>query len=563
MLSSLHRLWTAQLLLLTISVALSACGGGGQKSFNTTSNPSQINLSAASLSSSSSSSSSLLDNITLSGTVTYDYVPHNANHIGLNYAATEPRPVRGALLELLSDTNQVIANTVTDNNGGYFLNVPKNIQVKVRVKAELLNTNSPTWDFKVTDNTNNNALYVLEGSLATTGAQNSQRNLLAASGWDGSSYSSVRAAAPFAILDDVYIVVNRLKAIGNTHSFSPLELRWSTKNTTADGDFTKGEIGTSFFNGSAIYVLGDADNDTDEYDSHVLIHEWGHYLESEIFRSDSIGGDHADGQLLDFRVAMSEGFANSFSGMMIDDPNYSDASGASQSSGFTFNVGKITRINKGYFSEGSIGAIFYNYYISATDKLANDFTPIFRVMSNPIYNANDALTSIYLFYAGLKSVLPTQAASFNLLMQGQSIFGVDAYGAKETNDAGIASTLPVYKTISPNNTSVNVCSIADFGKQNKLGDSQFLRLSITQAGNYAIQVNKFGGASVASKPEFTVSQKGKIIYYVANTVVDTVSNSLSLSSGNYVIEVYDLNNHDDKNTDKNTTCFNVRVAPTN
>ncbi len=496
----------------------------------------------------------------MSGIITYDHIPHNINNVGLNYSQVEQRPVRGAVVELVDDVGKIKASTATANDGSYSFITQKNLLLKVRVKAQLLSASIPTWNFKVTDNTSNNALYVLDGTLVATTTQSAKRNLHAVSGWDGVAYSAPRAAAPFAILDSIYVGVGRIISAGNKQNLSPLELRWSTKNSAAEGDETKGEIGTSFYDGVAIYILGDANNDTDEYDPHVLLHEWGHYLEDELFRSDSIGGDHSDGQLLDLRVAMSEGFANAFSGMMINQVNYADASGAEQSSGFTFNIARKNRVNKGYFSEGSVGAILYNYYTSSFNKTANDFIPIFNILNNSAYSASEAFTSIFLFQSQLKNQLPDHAPLFSSLMQEQSIFGTDEYATDESNNAGLNISLPVYKVLSVNGAVTNVCSAADYGKHNKLGNSQFLKLNIAQVGIYNIRVEKSGGANVISKPEFILRQRGRDIAYVENTLSDNVTGNLNIPRGNYVLEVYDLNNHDSDNTDENMTCFNVRVA---
>jgi hypothetical protein len=46
--------------------------------------------------------------------------------------------------------------------------------------------------------------------------------------------------------------------------------------------YAAGHIGTSHWNGSALYILGKADVDTDEFDDHVIVHEWGHYFESTL-----------------------------------------------------------------------------------------------------------------------------------------------------------------------------------------------------------------------------------------------------------------------------------------
>lgn len=569
----------ACLLLITfvgLTLLLSACGGGSGSGNNQTfSNsassapaPSSSLLSSSSASSlaslsslsSSTSSSSSADSMILSGKITYDYVPHNANNLGLNYLGIEPRPVRGAVVELIDDLGQVKATGITGNDGSYTLSIQKSLLIKVRVKAQLLSTSIPTWDFKVTDNTSNNGLYVLDGALVAATTQSARRNLHASSGWDGIAYSASRAAAPFAILDSIYVGLSRVMSAGNKKNLTPLELRWSTKNAAADGDLTKGEIGTSFYDGSAIYILGDANNDTDEYDPHVLIHEWGHYIENELFRSDSIGGDHSDGQLLDLRVAMSEGFANAFSGMMIDRVNYADASGTGQASGFTFSVGRKSRENKGYFSEGSVGSILYNYYASSLNKTANDFVPIFNILNSSTYSASEAFTSIFLFQSQLKNQLPNHASLFSNLMLEQNIFGTDEYASDESNNGDLSISLPVYKTLSVNGAAINVCSAADYGKYNKLGNSQFLKLNIAQTGSYNIRATKSGGANVISKPEFILYQKGRAIAYAENTLHDNVTGNLTVARGNYVLEVYDLNNHDSDNTDENMTCFNVRVA---
>lgn len=537
---------------------LVACGGsgGGDNSFV------QSSTGVASSTSSSTNSSSISasqSNLTISGQVTYDSVPHNTNNIGLNYAATQVNPVRGASVQLLDANNIVVATGTTDANGAYSFPVMPNQMLRVRVKAELAHNQSPSWNFRVTDNTNNNAVYALDGSLASTGSQNSTRNLHAASGWGGASYTSPRTAAPFAILDAIYVGNQRLLVSGNTRDLPPLELRWSTKNVAASGDVTKGEIETSSFDGTAIYILGDADNDSDEYDSHVLLHEWGHYLEANLFRSDSIGGDHNDGQTLDIRVAMSEGWANAFSAMMLEDPNYADSSGVGQASGFTFNVSRRARTNKGYFSEGSVGSVLFNYYSSSHNKMANDFTPIFQLLDHPDYYNSEAFTSIFLFFAQMKARLPDQVALFTSILGEQNINGVDEYATGEINDAGSQWALPVYKSINPDNAALNLCSSAEFGKPNKLTNAQFARLTISQSGLYSFSAAKAGGDNVISRPEIILYQRGLPLFYGKNVINDTVSGSVNLTRGNYLIEVYDLNNRDEQNTSANTTCFNVRV----
>jgi hypothetical protein len=524
-----------------------SCGGGG----GSNKGPSKK----------SSSTSNSATTVILNGTITYDYVPHHVDFIGLNYSATAQRPVRGAVVELIDSSGQIRASTTTSSDGTYSIKVEQNIFVKVRVKAQLLKNSPPSWDFKVTDNTSNNALYVLDGALSSSGTINSSRDLNASSGWDGFDYTETRSAAPFAILDNVYTGVMRLIEAGNTKNLRPLELRWSTNNSAADGDYERGEIGTSFYDGSAIYILGDANNDIDEYDPHVLLHEWGHYIENELFRTDSIGGDHADGKFLDMRVAMSEGFANAFSGMMIDAANYSDASGIAQSSGFTFDIARKARPNKGYFSEGSVGSIFYNFYTNSENKIANDFSPLFQILNSVSYYENDALTSIYLFYSEMKKQSPQNLPVLQTLMHEQEIWGENEYGVNESNSGGLVFQLPIYKNISVNGSPLRVCSSNQYGEHNKLGNSQFINFNIMQPRPYLVEVVKSIDSKTISKPEFTIYLKGAEITYVPNTINDKVTGNINLSADRYVVEVYDHNFRDSERTDiKNTSCFDVRIT---
>ena len=90
-------------------------------------------------------------------------------------------------------------------------------------------------------------------------------------------------------------------------------------------------------------MLGDENVDTDEYDQHIVAHEFQHFLEDRISRSESPGGPHSPGDQLDLRVAFSEGFANAFSAMVLDDPVYRDSLGSPQGQGFSFQTSSGAR----------------------------------------------------------------------------------------------------------------------------------------------------------------------------------------------------------------------------
>lgn len=554
-------------LLLLLYMLLNGCGGGGSKS-NSLVDMSTSSLSGTATSASTSASSTIVSpsstsshsnssaaQIALNGLVSYDFVPHSS--AGLDYARTESRPGRGLVVELLDENNAVLATTSTDGNGAYSINAPHNKLVKVRVKAQLLKNQSPSWNFKVTDNTSDNSLYSMVGNLIVANESTTIRNLHASSGWDGSAYTATRVAAPFAIIDTIYIGIERLQSTGNARNFPPLELRWSIKNKPVGENWEIGEIGTSFFYGDAIYILGDANNDTDEYDRHVILHEWGHYIESSFSRSDNIGGDHSFDERLDMRVAMSEGFANAFSAMMLEDPVYRDSSGERQGDNYTNDVSRKNHQHKGWYSEASVQSVMYNFYASGSNKIARNFSDIFQVIGSSNYVNSDALVSIYVFSEQLRNVLPAQASLLDDLLLEQNIEVTNRFGMGESNSGSDVRSLPVYKPIM--GSPVTVCSANRFGVYNKLMNSQFLLIDINTAGVYQFQVNESGSDSGKSDPDLYLYQNGKLIELADGPAVDEDNISATLSTGIYVLEVVDARTRDLEETSEIDACFNVQM----
>ncbi|WP_323814514.1 hypothetical protein [Cellvibrio sp. NN19] len=537
---------SARILPLLICMCLIACGGGSGGSSNI-----------------AQSSSVASSTITISGQVTYDFVPYSELHNGLDYSATQIKPVRRAVVELLDANNVLLIAGSTDDQGSYSLNVELNKIVKVRIKAQLLKSQTPSWNFKVTDNTNGNRLYAIDGSLIAANSDTAVRNLHAASGWTNTGYTQPRAAAPFAILDSVLTGADRLIAAGNTKDFSPLELRWSALNKAADGEITLGEIGTSYYKDSVVYILGDANNDTDEYDRHVILHEWGHYIEYSFSRSDSLGGDHAYGEKLDMRVALSEGFANAFSAMMLDNPEYRDTSGFQQTDGFVRNLSHKNHAVRGWYSEASIQSVLYNYYNDIAEAKLQSITDILNVISSENYFNTDAILSVYVFADELRHQSPVRAETLNSLLMGQNIAITDTFGEGESNSGGYPGALPIYKTVSINGPSTNVCSTNHLGSFNKLAVAQFLKLDVSAQGNYKITVQESGDDSGESDPDIYLYQQGRLVGKAESSMVDGESLVSDLIVGTYIVELVDYRAVDSEYNQAVTACFDVLVQQVN
>jgi len=104
-----------------------------------------------------------------------------------------------------------------------------------------------------------------EGELSPVVEGKSSRDLNIGSGWTGDGYGEVRASAPFAILDDIYLSMERVAEVDNGVNFPPLTVNWSVDNVPTYGDLNMGQIGTSYYNNGEMYILGDANFDTDEF----------------------------------------------------------------------------------------------------------------------------------------------------------------------------------------------------------------------------------------------------------------------------------------------------------
>ncbi|NJM51809.1 MAG: hypothetical protein HC843_13865, partial [Sphingomonadales bacterium] len=488
-------------------------------------------------------------NVTISGQATFDKVTHSAATNALNYNVIVQAPIRNQVVEAADASGAILATGVTDTTGRYSLTVPAGTQVRIRVQAKLLSTSGATYDIEVLDNTNARAPYILAGSLASSGSANSTRNLNAPSGWGGTSYTGTRAAGPFAITDSVFEAVQDIVAVDSSVAFTPLDIYWSVNNRPASGSFATGNVGTSFFTetgqagfpGPFISILGAANSDTDEYDSHVIIHEFGHYFEGTLSRSDSIGGSHNDTFALDPRLAFGEGFGNAFSGMILDDPEYRDSFGANQASGFEVNVEDNVVSPTGWFNEGSVASILYDVYDSnsdGSDNISAGFAPIYRAFRSDAYRGSSLITNLHSYMGALSAQSGVSGASLDALIAQQSIGSRNADMSGETNNGGIATLLPFYKNVTVNGAPVTVCSTNAAGTINRLGNYDFARLNNPTSRSVTVTVTATSGPNVATTdPLFQIFNRGVLVTNRDVGAGTSETQTLTIPAGNFIIAV--------------------------
>ena len=436
----------------------------------------------------------------LYGKLTYDRVPSTLEN-GLDYSAVVKKPIRNVRVVLVEyskeGTSRELATTISAEDGSYSFPVP-DLVTRVRVRAFAETTNPP---LRVQDNTNGDALYVLESAAITTTAAVTVKDLNAGSGWGGSSYTGARAAAPFANLDTLYAAGRAFIAVRPQVNFPLLPINWSVNNRPEPGDIALGQIDTSHYNRrlGGIFILGKADVDTDEYDAHVMVHEWGHYFENKLGRSDSIGGNHGSGDILDPRVAFGEGWGNALSAMILfPDAKYRDTGGIRQGE-TTLIIDMETNDSDnpvpGWFTEASVQSVLYDLFDPLNepfDNVALGLGPIYDVMTGP-QKFTPAVTSIFSFIAALKAVPGTSAATIAAIdtLTSKSRMGPiqDAFGTGETNNGGSAANLPVFRQMTVGGDSQTLTFLAHVDNENRLGANRFIRFTSPTAGPVQVIAN--------------------------------------------------------------------------
>jgi hypothetical protein len=494
--------------------------------------------------------------VIISGVVNYEVPPPVSSPVcdGLNFAAVQTRPIRRATVQILqSPANTVLGSMQSTDTGAYSFTIPGQTDVRLRVRAELKQGGAQSWDVEVRDNTQSTTLpltqrplYVMDSAVFNSGGVDSTRNLTATTGWGGNSYTGPRAAAPFAY-STPFTAPKLRRGRGPAATFPPLDVYWSVNNNTSAGtvdffaDIDTGDIGTSFYLGgsfSGLFLLGMEGDDTEEFDDHVIAHEWGHYFEDKFSRSDSVGGSHSSNDRLDARVAFGEGWATALSGITLNNPNYCDSLWSSGSlRGFRIDIENWnTGATAGWYNEFSILKIVYDLWDGNTEAADNGsigFGPIYDVMTGP-QSTTAAFTSIFTFAEALKNQGTGQNAFIDSQLTRESITaaGIEPYGSTETNSAGGAvDVLPVYTTIPTDGSSVAICSNSQFDRSggnleatgNKLSEHRFLRMNVATAGQHAFTIltdaatvaqlppDDLGNPSDQSDPDIYIYRNGILI----------------------------------------------------
>jgi hypothetical protein len=492
---------------LSLVFILSACGGGG------------------------GGATPASTNVTVSGRVTY--TDFNISAAGIDYANPTNNPIRGAVVELHNPLGTIVTAANTSETGGYSFSAPANSSVVIVVKAALGTPTAP--ETTVINNTNNNAIYTLTTPV-TTVTSNVTTDFNAGSGVDAATrtYTGTRASAPFAILDTIHQGRLFVQAVDAAVVFPALTVQWSTSNKTVAGtqNIAIGDGPGTSYGDPNLWLNGTEGVDTDEYDSTVVAHEWGHYFQEKFSATDSPGGDHT--LLVDsvhLSLAFDEGFATAMGSMIMNDTTQINTMGANQATGsiLTANIeadgfddttdNTVTAAIKqdGYYSENSTIEIVWDLFDSGTeagDTVALGFAPLYKVMING-QKETGALTSIFSFVHFLKLEVPASSAAIDTLLLGENIItaGANEFESPGSHNLYVPLTLNTRVTQDPNATPLK--TLNDFGPTtltnlggNKLFNYRFFRATIATAGCYTFIATPIDGAVAASATDLVFAIGG-------------------------------------------------------
>jgi hypothetical protein len=263
--------------------------------------------------------------VNLEGSIRYQKRP-----VDPNLPTTTLEPVRGARVEVLRMNcgEEVIGTADTGDDGSYSVAVttPSGSLLRVSVLSQRVDPSSPA---AVRNNARDRLIYSLESadlSLTSQPVQGYQIDL------DATIDCSFQVAGAFNILEQTRRAFEAVKAASLPPPDHPLTVLWALGEP--DGTFFS--VSPSDLNGDGLggdpflqlrggaFISGC--RNTDQFDDGIIIHEFGHYVAFLYSEDSSPGGSHATSELIDPRVAWSEGWANFFSCMVRNDPNFIDTS---------------------------------------------------------------------------------------------------------------------------------------------------------------------------------------------------------------------------------------------
>ncbi len=331
---------------------------------------------------------------------------------GLDLERPVAVPIRGARVEVFNQlTDDSFSVATTDDDGSYRVRVPPPETDGYGIRVLSMERYGGVM---VADNTDNGAIYSIDEDLGEV-----PPSLLIAN-------DDQRISGAFNIFEVMRRANEFLWALEATLELPSITIFWSQSNTRSAGDPSTGSVGGTYFDPAAntAYVLGDRQVDSDEFDDSVLLHEYAHILAAQLSRDDSVGEAHVAGDVLDPRVAWSEGWANFFAGWVIGDATYRDTydPDGSETLEYDLDANVVAGDAGGYWSEFSVHSLLWDLVDSGgasdDDAVDLDFDPIWQAF---LELGQDAFVYAVTFLDRLTAIDGVDVASVEQLARSRTI----------------------------------------------------------------------------------------------------------------------------------------------
>lgn len=297
----------------------------------------------------------------MEGTVRYEKVP--ATLAGLRVSEAFPAPAAGVRVEAVSAAGEVLAAGFADAKGRYALALPLAAPAAVRLRAVARTANAEVVGVE------DRRRYVVESTpVRARPGERVRVDLLAP--------ERGRRSGAFNLAVTIERANAFLRAADPGVDIPQVEVRWDTAY-----------VGGTFFRSRdrAAYINGLRSRDSDEFDDHVILHEYAHFLMAAMSREGSPGGDHGTGERLDPRLAWSEGWANFFAAAVLGDPRYVDTGVVAGRQGVRVTMDLENNLpprdDPGIWSEATVASLLWDWYDEGDevdDPAALGFRPMWE-----------------------------------------------------------------------------------------------------------------------------------------------------------------------------------------
>lgn len=407
----------------------------------------------------------------------------------------ETKPIRRAEVVILNASTGVqVQAGHTDNLGQINLTIP-NVAGTYRIEVRSRAYNNYV-KASILDNPYDKNYYSISATVTVGSGLSSGAIVTPAGGTMVAAHNSSLEGGAFNILEDILLANEYMRAhIGvNSASNQPdycpsaicnetfttapkVQIYW-TKGLSPAAYYDSPSSAISFFVSQSggglyegLYILGGVEGsictDTDHFDNSVILHEYGHFLESVYAGSDSPGGSHSGNKVIDPRLAWSEGWANFYQAAVLGrsiyrdtqrnsecDPVYSSSSGKYYTArlGFTdfdienqsFGQDTPTKVGEGNFREISISRTLWDTITGATQN-----SPYGSAENNDAVSADLGFSVLWDAFKGLasSSIAGRQVGHLHQLLYNNlnSVSFGSSYINAWTDDSYSSNTKPLVK----------------------------------------------------------------------------------------------------------------------